>query len=101
RVSDRLRVDMSLEPGGANEQVTVVADAAPLLETDTSTRGQVIQSQQIRELPLNKRDYTQLVLLAPGTTYNPDHHLGGGISINGNRSLQHDYLVDGREDNSH
>jgi len=48
RVSDRLRVDMALEPGGTNEQVTVVADASPLLETDTSTRGQVIQSKQIQ-----------------------------------------------------
>src|SRR5215475_7409908 len=101
RVSDRLRVDMMLEPGGTNEQVTVVADAAPLLETDTSTRGQVIQSKQIQELPLNKRDYTQLVLLAPGTTYNPDQRLGGAISINGNRSLQNNYLLDGADNNSH
>src|SRR5262249_16189864 len=53
RVSDRLRMDLTLEAGGPNEQVTVQADIAPLLETDTSTRGQVIQSQQIEELPLN------------------------------------------------
>ena len=46
-------------------------EVSPLLETDTSTRGQVIQSQQIEELPLNKRDYTQLVLLVPGTTLIP------------------------------
>jgi len=101
RVSDRLRMDLTLEPGGNNEQVTVQADISPLLETDTSTRGQVIQSQQIEELPLNKRDYTQLVLLAPGTTYNPDQRLGGAISINGNRTLQNDYLLDGVDNNSH
>jgi hypothetical protein len=101
RVSDRLRMDLTLEPGGVNEQVTVQAEAAPLLETDTSTRGQVIQSKQIQELPLNKRDYTQLVLLAPGTTYNPDQRLGGAISINGNRTLQNDYLLDGVDNNSH
>jgi hypothetical protein len=100
RVSDRLRVDMTLEPGGTNEQVTVVGTPRHCW-TDTSTRGQVIQSKQIQELPLNKRDYTQLVLLAPGTTYNPDQRLGGAISINGNRTLQNDYLLDGVDNNSH
>jgi Carboxypeptidase regulatory-like domain len=76
RVGDRLRKDLTLETGQVNEQVTVSGEATPLLETDTSSRGQVIQSQQIEQLPLNKRDYTQLVLLAPGTTYNPDQRLG-------------------------
>jgi len=101
RVGDRLRMDLTLEPGQITEQVTVEAGVAPLLETDTSTRGQVIESRQIEELPLNKRDYTQLVLLVPGTTYNPDQRLGGAISINGNRSLQNDYLLDGVDNNSH
>src|SRR5215813_5585055 len=100
RVSDRLRFDVELTPGQLNEAVTVSAESAPLLETDTSSRGQTIQGQQIRELPLNKRDYTQLVLLAPGTTYNPDQRLGGAISINGNRSLQNNYLLDGADNNS-
>jgi Carboxypeptidase regulatory-like domain/TonB dependent receptor/TonB-dependent Receptor Plug Domain len=100
RVGDRLRMDLRLEPGQVNEEVTVTAEAAPLLETETSSRGQVIQSQQIQQLPLNKRDYTQLVLLAPGTTYNPDQRLGGAISINGNRTLQNNYLLDGADNNS-
>ena len=101
RVGDRLRMDLTLQPGEITEAVTVQAEMAPLLETETSTRGQVIQSQQIEQLPLNKRDYTQLVLLVPGTTYNPDQRLGGAISINGNRSLQNDYLLDGVDNNSH
>ncbi len=101
RVSDRLRMDLTVEPGQVTEEVTVQGEVSPLLETDTSTRGQVIQSQQIEELPLNKRDYTQLVLLVPGTTYNPDQRLGGAISVNGNRSLQNDYLLDGVDNNSH
>src|SRR5262249_7544395 len=36
-----------------------------------------------------------------GTTYNPDQRLGGAISINGNRTLQNDYLLDGIDNNSH
>src|SRR5215475_7060483 len=101
RVGDRLRMDLTLEPGQVTEQVTVEGVVAPLLETDTSVRGQVIESRQIEELPLNKRDYTQLVLLIPGSTYNPDQRLGGAISINGNRTLQNDYLLDGVDNNSH
>src|SRR5260370_26210024 len=101
RVGDRLRTDMTLQPDLITGEVTVEASVAPLLEPDTSTRGQVIQSQQIEELPLNKRDYTQLVLLVPGSTYNPDQRLGGAISINCNRTLQNDYLLDGIDNNSH
>jgi len=41
------------------------------------------------------------VLLVPGTTYNADQRLGGAISVNGNRTLQNDYLLDGIDNNSH
>jgi hypothetical protein len=100
RTGDHLRNDLALETGSISEKVTVEA-TEPLLETDTSERGAVVQASQIEELPLNKRDYTQLVLLTPGTTYNPDQRLGGAISVNGNRTLQNDYLLDGIDNNSH
>jgi len=100
RTGDHLRTDLALETGSVSEQITVDA-TAPLLETDTSERGQVVAGAQVRELPLNKRDYTQLVLLVPGTTYNADQRLGGAISVNGNRTLQNDYLLDGIDNNSH
>jgi hypothetical protein len=100
RTGDHLRNDVTLETGSLSEKVTVEA-TAPLLESDTSARGQLIQGAQVRELPLNKRDYTQLTLLVPGTTYNPDQRMGGAISVNGNRSLQNDYLLDGIDNNSH
>ncbi len=99
RTGDRLRVDIALETGQISEQVTVES-ATPLLETETSARGQVIQGAMIRELPLNQRDYTQLVLLVPGTTFNPAQRLGGAISVNGNRTLQNNYLLDGVDNNS-
>jgi hypothetical protein len=100
QTGDHLRNDVSLAVGNVAETVNVDA-SAPLLETDTSERGQVVQGSQIRELPLNKRDYSQLVLLVPGTTYNADQRLGGAISVNGNRSLQNDYQLDGIDNNSH
>ena len=98
-VDNRLRIDLDLEPGAVTEQIEVIA-AAPLLETDTSSRGQVIQGLQIRELPLNKRDYTQLALLVPGATREPRHRLGGAMNINGNRALQNNFLLDGADNNS-
>jgi len=100
RVGDKLRIDFTLEPGNISEQVTVVGEASPLLETQTSSRGQVIGLTQIRELPLNKRDYTQLVLLAPGAQFNPRQRIGGAININGNRALQNNFLLDGVDNNS-
>lgn len=100
RIADRLRVDLTLEPGQVSEQVSVLGEVAPLLETETSSRGQWISGEQIRELPLNKRDYTQLVLLAPGTVFNPRQRLGGAINVNGNRSLQNNFLLDGVDNNS-
>jgi hypothetical protein len=100
RTGDHLRNDILLETGNITEKITVEA-TEPLLETDTSERGETVEAAQIEELPLNKRDYTQLVLLVPGTTYNPDQRLGGAISVNGNRTLQNDYLLDGIDNNSH
>jgi len=99
RVGDRLRIDVVLAPSEVTEEVTVLS-AASLLETDTSSRGQVVSLTQIRELPLNKRDYTQLVLLAPGTAVNPRQRIGGALNINGNRALQNNFLLDGMDNNS-
>jgi hypothetical protein len=99
RTGDHLRIDVQLDTGQVTEQVEVNA-STNALETDTSSLGQVVQGTMVRELPLNQRDYTQLVLLVPGTTYNPAQRLGGAISVNGNRTLQNNYLLDGVDNNS-
>ena len=64
RVNDRLRVDLTLEVGQVAEQLTVQA-AAPLLQTEDATTGQVIENQKIVDLPLNSRNWLQLATLAP------------------------------------
>lgn len=64
-VSQRLQVDFSLELGSVNEQVTVTATAATI-ETASSEIGQVRAAKEIVDLPLNTRNFTQLVQLAPG-----------------------------------
>src|SRR4029079_11944562 len=64
-VNARQRIDLTLKAGSVTESV-VITDVAPLLETESSDRGQAINRQQIVNLPLNGRSYADLALLAPG-----------------------------------
>jgi hypothetical protein len=64
-VDQRLQADMTLEIGGVTEAVTVGAHAA-LLEAAASEVGNVRAEEQVVDLPLNTRNFTQLVDLAPG-----------------------------------
>jgi hypothetical protein len=64
-VSQRVQADFTLELGAVTEQVVVQA-AAPAIETESSDIGQVKQAREIVDLPLNTRNFTQLVQLAPG-----------------------------------
>ena len=52
RINDRLELDVVLQVGQVSDQVTVTAEA-PLLETSSSSRGQVIENRAITSLPLN------------------------------------------------
>src|SRR6185295_12631115 len=65
-VNARQRVDLALKAGALSETVNISADAAQLLETETSARGQIITREQIVNLPLNGRAYADLALLSPG-----------------------------------
>ena len=64
-VNQAVRLDMQLEIGNPAERVTVTSET-PLLETETSGQGLVIDGRKIVELPLNGRDYNQLATLSPG-----------------------------------
>ena len=84
-VQDRVRVDASLQVGELSETVQVEA-AAPLLQTDTSYLGQVVNSQEIVDLPLNGRYFTRLAVLTAGTAPTPNgarDEKTGGFSANG------------------
>ena len=65
-VQQRMRVDFSLAIGAVDQSVEIRAET-PLLETGTSSIGQVVQNKSILELPLNGRDYQQLAVLTAGT----------------------------------
>jgi carboxypeptidase family protein len=67
QVNDRVRIDASLEVGTVTESTTVQAES-PLVRTDSSEVGTVIEEVAVKELPLNGRNFATLVYLAPGIT---------------------------------
>src|SRR5262249_8002382 len=93
--------NISLEVGAAAESVSVSADA-DVVETDSPSIQSTITRRQIEELPLNGRDFNQLILLAAGSV---DNNVGGGtdfgsVALNGNRTYGNGYLVDGMPNNN-
>ena len=101
----RQRVDLSLKTGSVNETVTVTAEPT-VLETETSSRGQVIGTREVENLPLNGRSYADLVLLAPGVRKSTLENQTassreGSFNVNGQRSAFNNYLLDGLDNNNY
>ncbi len=104
-VDARQRVDLKLELGSVSESVTV-SDAADILEADTSSRGEVINSSQIAELPLNGRSYADLALLVPGVAKSllensTDSSRDASYNVNGQRSELNNFMLDGIDNNAY
>jgi len=110
--------------GTGDNVVTVTSDSAPLLESETSVRGDVITGREVTDLPLGQRNFTVLAALSPGVTRPTSSFglLGGGneanqpnfpsaetarfresggsaISSNGARPTQNEFLLDGVDNN--
>ena len=103
------RLDPKLRRARPNETVEVTA-AAPLLESSNASIGQVVETQQIADLPLNGRNYLDLAKLSIGVTEPSGFGTtgttgdrtknGGGFIANGTRSDQNNFLLDGIDNNS-
>ncbi|MGC2646581.1 MAG: carboxypeptidase-like regulatory domain-containing protein, partial [Candidatus Sulfotelmatobacter sp.] len=112
QTDQQLEVNFALVPGNVTQTIDVSASAVAV-ETTTPSLGQVINSQQVAELPLNGRDFVQLATLAPGTTQetNPQSFFNGGpssevsargsysLSVGGSRASSTDWLLDGNDNN--
>jgi hypothetical protein len=98
QVAQVARLDITLQAGGLTETVEVVG-ATSLLDTQTSSRGLVIDQKKIVDLPLNGRDYNQLALLSPGvlpgTPRLASVNFKGVLNVNGNRTFNNVFLLDG------
>ena len=64
-VNQSVRLDFALEVGGVSERIEVV-ESAPLLESNTAQLGTVMSEERIADLPLNARNFSQLLALTPG-----------------------------------
>ncbi len=99
-IQQQALVDVSLQPGSVTENVEVT-EAPQLMQTESSSVGQVIDEKAIVDLPLNGRDYTMLVLVTPGVTLpQQGARATNQFVANGARVAQNDYLLDGIDNNS-
>jgi hypothetical protein len=92
-VATDLRIDIVLETGDASETVTVT-EQVPLINLTNATLGGTLSNEEINDLPLNGRNYENLLQLRPGVVRYP----GGGFSTtstNGLRAEDNAYLIDG------
>jgi hypothetical protein len=93
QVGNDIRIDLMLEPGEQQQTVVVTAEA-PLVESNNATLGGTLSNETINDLPLNGRNYQNLLILRPGMTF----YAGGGgwtQSTNGIRVEDNQYIVDG------
>jgi|SRR5690242_2384336 carboxypeptidase family protein/TonB-dependent receptor-like protein len=96
-VSGNLRVDLVMQPGEQAEKVTVT-EALPLVETTNAELGGTLQNQVINDLPLNGRNFENLLDLRPGVTKYPGNS-GWTQSTNGGRPHDNMFLVEGVNSN--
>jgi len=98
------RVDVKLQMASVATTVQTTAEALQL-DADSSEHSQVVAAREIAELPLNGRNYSQLVALSTGVVPSPlaqqSGYLArdGSFNINGLRSVYSNYLLDGVDNN--
>ena len=106
------QIDFTLTAGEVSETVEV-RSSAPLLESNTSSVGHVIETKAVSDLPLNGRNFAQLAILGPGVTgvgYSASGTIGSGtrpddmrpgteLFSNGNREQSNNFMLDGVDNN--
>ena len=101
-VDQTVRLDFAMQVGALSEEVNVT-DTPPIVQTDTSTLGQVVNNRLVQELPLNERNFLAFALLVPGSHLpaegSQNSTQGGAISVNGAREQSNNFLLDGVDNN--
>ncbi|MGI4853534.1 MAG: TonB-dependent receptor domain-containing protein [Janthinobacterium lividum] len=106
---DRARNDTHLQLGNTSETVSVEAQT-PLLQSENATVSTSVTAQAVQDLPLNGRNYVQLVQLVPGANEGPGNGLTSGgrpddrrqsssISVNGQDDTLNNFTIDGFDNN--
>ncbi len=95
-VDQKFTLNATMEVGVVTTQVQVDSSMVGQVDTETATLSNVINQQQMAELPLILRDPYQLVLLSPGVTQSDGL---GGVSVNGGRERNNNFQLDGADNN--
>jgi len=96
-VAQALTADGVLEPGAVTEEVVVRASEVPPVDLETAQVSNLVDSREISDLPLITRDPYSLILLSPGTSQTTSYL--GGITVNGSRERNNNFLLDGADNN--
>ena len=105
-VNTTVRVDLSLEVGAMTEAVTVSAET-PLLQTDRTDTGRILESKMVAEMPLTfNRNFQSILMVVPGTTrphrehsqfFNSQDSLA--VEVNGQPRQANNTLIEGLDNN--
>ncbi len=107
---DRARADVHLQTGAETTVIEVTA-STPLLQADSATVSSTVTAKAVQDLPLNGRNFVQLVALVPGANQGSGNSLssGGrpddrrtnaaGLSVNGQDESLNNWVVDGIDNN--
>jgi outer membrane receptor protein involved in Fe transport len=104
RITEVVALNIGLELGALTETISV-QETVPLVQTDTSSEGRVIERRTISSLPLANRNFTQLLGLTAGVLTEPFNaeRIGFGTqnpNVNGMRKGSNNYLLDGMVNNN-
>src|SRR5207249_56003 len=97
-INQQTTLDFALAVAGVTESVQVSAEA-PVIQVTRSDVTNTVSQRTIDALPLNGRNFTDLIALVPGAKPDPALSTGGNIEIFGERAGAVSYLVDGAENN--
>ena len=111
QVDDKVRIDFTLDVGQVTQTVEVTS-SAPLVKSESAELGDVITGPSVRSLPLNGRNFAQLVYLVPGVTPGQQgENLSGASTFNpraasnynalGSQANTNAWVVDGIDDNEY
>ena len=103
-ITETSTVDVTLEVGTISEQA-VISASGPLIQSGGPQLGRVVDSRAVAELPLATRNFVQILALSPGTFVDlPDNTALGRnsqrVSVNGARSTQNNFEINGIDANS-
>ena len=106
-INQTVKIDGKLQIGTTTQTVSVEAGVSPLLNTNDATRGIVLSTNEIQNVPLNGRNFSSITLFVPGAVNSDPTGLTGNnaierntynngiVSVNGNRNQANNYTLDG------